>query len=85
MRAIIKTNLDFYDRHLEKNCNTPKTQHTAVYLKVIFILHWLKKKSLGAKDKIPNYNINDSASQENHNAPKKKKKDEKCYLLQTKK
>lgn len=83
MHAIIKTNLNFYDRHLEKNCNASKIQHTAVYLKVIFILHRPKKKSLGAKDKIPNYNINDSASQENHNASKKK--DEKCYLLQTKK
>lgn len=74
MRVIIKTNLNFYYRHLEQKLQCSKnTTHSCVFKSHIYF-EPTEKKSLGAKDKIPSYNINDSACQENHNAPKKKMK-----------
>lgn len=84
MRAIIKTNLNFYYRHLEQQLQYSKnTTHSCVFKSHIYFEPTGKKKVLVQKTKFPvttsmTVHVRKIIMLEN-------KKDEKCYLLQTKK
>lgn len=75
-------NLNFIQGISEKIYNMPKTQDSATF--VLFFKkrdYFAPAKKIGAKDKIPSYNI-DSASQENQSAQKKEKEKKAIYYKQ---